>query len=152
MINKKKKSRRQRGSRTHGWGEGKKHRGAGHRGGRGNAGQGKRGSQKKTKYLAKGIKPIGKRGMRTLRGPKPINTINLSQISDSLDRWIKTGKVKKDKGMSIVNTKDLGYTKVLGRGKLKDKIKILAQSASKRAVEKVKAVGGDLEIISKTGE
>ncbi|MBT7062960.1 50S ribosomal protein L15, partial [Candidatus Woesearchaeota archaeon] len=35
VIRKQKKSVKQRGSRTHGWGAGKKHRGAGHRGGRG---------------------------------------------------------------------------------------------------------------------
>ena len=43
------KVQKQRGKRTHGWGHGKKHRGAGNRGGRGKAGLGKRGAQKKTR-------------------------------------------------------------------------------------------------------
>ena len=42
------KVQKQRGKRTHGWGHGKKHRGAGNRGGRGKAGLGKRGAQRKT--------------------------------------------------------------------------------------------------------
>ena len=45
--NKRSKNSRQRGSKTHGWGSMKKHRGAGHRGGRGAAGSGKRGDAKK---------------------------------------------------------------------------------------------------------
>ena len=47
MDNKRSKNSRQRGSKTHGWGAMKKHRGAGHRGGRGAAGSGKRGDAKK---------------------------------------------------------------------------------------------------------
>ena len=67
MINKKKKTRKLRGSRTHKYGMGKKQRGAGSRGGRGNAGSGKRGQQRETKLLAKGIKHLGKRGFKSKR-------------------------------------------------------------------------------------
>jgi large subunit ribosomal protein L15 len=46
-THRRKKNVKQRGSKTHGWGSMKKHRGAGNRGGRGKAGTGKRGDQKK---------------------------------------------------------------------------------------------------------
>jgi len=152
MITKAKKSRHQRGSRTHGWGAGKKHRGAGNRGGRGNAGQGKRGSQKKTKYLAKHIKPIGKIGMRSLRIPKPLKSVNLKQIADKLESWVKSGKVKKEKTLFIVDIKKLGFSKVLGNGKLSEKVKIITPSASKTVEEKIKLSGGELEITVKANK
>ena len=46
-MTKRKKSRKLRGHKTHGYGSKKKHRGAGNRGGRGMAGTGKRAGQKK---------------------------------------------------------------------------------------------------------
>ena len=46
-VNKRKKNVRQRGHKTHGWGEKKKHRGKGHQGGAGMAGTGKRADSKK---------------------------------------------------------------------------------------------------------
>ena len=47
VVNKRKKSTRQRAGTTHGYGSMKKHRGAGHRGGRGASGTGKRADSKK---------------------------------------------------------------------------------------------------------
>ena len=142
MIRKGKK--RQRGSRTHGWGAGKKHRGAGNRGGRGNAGSGKRGAQKKTKYLAHGGKsPLGKHGFQITRQRASLNTINVRQIETNLDSWLKEKKIKKEKEVFTINLKTLGYDKVLGVGKLTHKIKVTAKAFSKSAEEKLKSAGGE---------
>ena len=63
-VHKRKKVTKQRGSKTHGWGSMKKHRGAGNRGGRGKAGTGKRADTKKPTIInlfgAKGY--FGKKG------------------------------------------------------------------------------------------
>jgi large subunit ribosomal protein L15 len=45
----------------------------------------------------------------------------------------------------IKNLKD--GVRILGRGKITSKVSILAEGASKTAVEKVKKVGGNLDII-----
>ena len=47
------KVQKQRGKRTHGWGHGKKHRGAGNRGGRGKAGLGKRSSKENLTIISR---------------------------------------------------------------------------------------------------
>ncbi|MBD3263275.1 50S ribosomal protein L15 [Candidatus Woesearchaeota archaeon] len=145
VVRRRKLSRRKRGSRTHGWGEGKKHRGAGSRGGRGRAGTGKRGAQKLTKYLSKKQKTIGKVGFRQ-RKPKTkkLNPINLRDIEQKLDKWLANKQITKKGDVFVVDLKKLGYTKVLSQGKITKKIKLICNKASKAAKEKVKAAGGEI--------
>ena len=144
MIRTSKKSRAQRGSRTHGWGSGKKHRGAGNRGGKGNAGSGKRGQQKETKYLAHGGKsPLGKHGFQITRQRPSLKTINIHEIESKLLEWTKSKQIKKEKDTYIIKLKELGYDKVLGTGATKSKLKITAKAFSKSAEEKLKSAGGE---------
>ena len=132
-----KKSRKKRGTRTHGWGAGKKHRGAGHRGGRGESNIGKRGGARKTRYLAKGVKPYGRRGMsKAQKGPSD-NVINLATIYDKLETWVKQGKVKKEKDTYVVNLTKLGYDKLLSGGAVRQKLNITVGKISKKAAEKL---------------
>jgi len=143
MITRKaKKSRSQRGSRTHGWGAGKKHRGAGNRGGRGMAGVGKRGGQKETKYLAKGIKPIGKHGMQITRYTPSLKTINLYQIAENLGVWLEAGLINKTKDVYTIELRKVGFGKVLSQGNVKHKLEIIADAFSKAAKEKIEKAGG----------
>ena len=101
MITKRKKNTRQRGSKTHGWGAKKKHRGAGNRGGRGMAGSGKRAGQKKPTILTTyGNSYFGKHGFhRPQKLLSEIKTINIEDL----------GKFKEDK----INLTGLGYNKLL---------------------------------------
>ena len=71
-----------------------------------------------------------------------------------LQKVIETGKIdaKKEINSSVIlssglikNLKD--GVRILGRGKITSKVSILAEGASKTAVEKVKKVGGHLDII-----
>jgi large subunit ribosomal protein L15 len=137
VTRKPKKSVRQRGNRTHGWGAGKKHRGKGHIGGHGASNKGKRGASRKTKYLAKGINPLGKSGMHTIRNRKADKTINIAKISEKLDTWVKQGKVTKEKDMYVVDLAKLGYTKLLGTGKVSAKLSINVAKISESARSKL---------------
>ncbi|MBT3582870.1 hypothetical protein HN924_03040 [Candidatus Woesearchaeota archaeon] len=137
VIRKQKKSVKQRGSRTHGWGAGKKHRGAGHRGGRGESNIGKRGGARKPRYLAKGIKPYGQRGMPATQKGASDNIINLATIYDKLETWVKQGKVKKEKDTYVVNLTKLGYDKLLSGGAVRQKLNITVGKISKKAAEKL---------------
>ncbi len=131
---KRKKNTRQRGSKTHGWGSMKKHRGAGNRGGRGMAGSGKRAKQKKTLIL-KLYKNnyLGKKGFnRPQKVIKKIITINIKDL-------------KKFKTTELNLTK-LGYNKLLGKGKIKEKYNIKAQACSKLAKKRIEEVGGTVTI------
>lgn len=134
VVNKRKKFSRQRASHTHGWGSKKKHRGAGNRGGRGMAGSGKRGDAMKTLYW-KDKKYFGKHGFKKKGVKKEINAINICDIEEKLDRFLKEG---------VVDLGKLGYNKLLGSGKVTKKLKIKVDSASAGVVEKVKKAGGEV--------
>jgi large subunit ribosomal protein L15 len=145
VVRQKKKSRKQQGSRTHGWGAGKKHRGAGHRGGKGRAGYGKRGQQRLTKLLAKGEKGIGRKGIRIIRKPKiKLFSINLRDLDQIIDRWVAEKKATQLKEKYSVDLNKLKY-KLLGTGKISKKIDIVADNFSKAAKEKIEKAGGSLK-------
>ena len=147
-----KKSRKKRGSRTHGWGAGKKHRGAGNRGGRGRAGMGKRGQQRKTLPLSQGKKPVGKiannnRGMRVvLERVKKSNVLNLVDLQNNMEKWTAEGKAEKTKTGYSVDLEKIGYTKLLSQGEVIFKLNIKINSASAKAKEKLEAAGGKIEL------
>jgi large subunit ribosomal protein L15 len=138
MRFKDKKNKRQRGSKTHGWGAMKKHRGAGNRGGRGNAGSGKRGDAKKTLFQVKKVRS-GKYGFHNPVSRK-IRAVNISD----LDRMAISGKLKKEKDIYPVNLKAMGYDKLLGAGKPANRFRITAVSASQKAVSKIQEAGGEV--------
>jgi len=132
-----KKNIRQRGSKTHGWGSMKKHRGAGNRGGRGMAGSGKRAKQKKTLILKLyGNNYLGKRGFnRPQKVIKKIKTINISDL-------------KKFKETTL-DFKKLGYDKLLGKGTTKTKYNITINSCSKSAKQIIEKAGGSIKLLKK---
>ena len=141
-IRRQRKIRKQRGNRTHGWGAGKKHRGAGHRGGRGKAGAGKRGQQKKSMYLAAGVKPIGKTGIRYKKQEPALNIINVQTISLNVEKWVSEGKAKKSGNKFQIDLKALGYQKLLGAGKIDKPVEIKINIFSKKAEQKITKAGG----------
>lgn len=135
-----KKSTKQRGSRTHGGGSQKKRRGHGNRGGHGFAGVGKRGGQKKSRYLAKGIQPYGKQ--KKYKKKKAVKTLNLKQLDQLIDKWVKEGKATKEGDTYTLDLNKLGYSKLLGTGKFARKINITCKSASQSAKKKIEDAGG----------
>jgi len=143
MKFKKKKVVRYRGSKTHGGGAMKKRRGAGHRGGRGRAGSGKRGDAKKPSFWKE---RAGRTGF-TSKSRKKIKALNLEVIHAKLDSWLKKGFVIKKPAGYELELKKLGYNKLLGKGSVKEKFIIIADFASKKAVDKVKKVGGDVKVL-----
>lgn len=140
---KRKKSTRQRGNTTHGYGSMKKNRGAGHRAGRGNAGSGKRADAKKPSLLwKKGYKHVGKYGFKT-RNKKP-STINLAFIEQKIDSYVNDKKASKEGELYSIDLPKLGYSKLLGTGKVKRKFKIKVPVASSKAKKKVEEAGGEI--------
>lgn len=126
-----KKAQKHRGRcRTHGRGH-KAGRGAGKRGGRGNAGLNKHRVMTRVKYMP------GHWGMHGFnRHPKLRNvnvSINLLQVSQMAE------------GDSI-NLTELGYDKLLGSGRMDRALNITVGSASARAIEKVEAAGGSVNL------
>jgi len=149
-VNKKKKVRNYRGSKTHGGGSMKKRRGAGNRGGRGMAGTGKRAQTKKPSIIEMfGSDYLGKHGFkRPSKMLIKITTVNLGYIEDNYDNLVTKGIIKKD----TLDLADMKKNKLLASGNLTKKLKIKAQFASKKAVEKVQKAGGSVEVVKKTEE
>ena len=141
MIIKRKKNSRQRVSHTHGWGSKKKHRGKGNKGGSGRAGTGKRADSKKPSYWKlekeKGFK---KKGLK-----KKIKAINIQYIEENFGKLLKEDKIKIKKNDYILDLEDIGCNKLLSKGRLTRKIIIKVPFASKKSVEKIKQVGGEIK-------
>lgn len=153
-VNKVKKVKRYRGSHTHGGGHKKKRRGAGNRGGRGMAGSGKRADQKKISILKyQGNSYFGKKGFKR-PNTKEYSTINLDYIESNLDQLLLKGIAKKKDNKIIIDLKDLGKDKLLGRGKLTNKFEIKVKTASASAISKIEKAGGIVNLSSekKTNE
>jgi large subunit ribosomal protein L15 len=132
-----KKNVGQRGKTNHGHGARKKWKKSGHKGGIGMAGTGKRADHKKT-LINKlyGNDYFGKQGI-TSRGTEKDRRkkINVGDI----ERHI--GKFKVVDGWI-----DLSDVKILGKGEISKKVKIKALEASKSAITKIEAAGGEIKI------
>jgi len=127
-VQKRKKAVKRRGSRTHGYGSHKKHRGGGSAGGKGRAGS-KR--HNKTYFLSRGIEPVGKKGFKSKSMTRQ-RTINLRE----LEKLAGAG--------NAVDLEALGYTKLLGSGEIGRPIEVKIMSFSKKAEEKLIAAGGKI--------
>jgi large subunit ribosomal protein L15 len=151
-FKRRKKSVRFRGSKTHGYGSMKKHRGGGHRGGRGNAGTGKRADSKKPSFwkIYKSGKDPSKTGFTMPRLVIPV-TMNVNHLSSIADRLVLERKAVVTQGAIVINLRELGIDKLLGSGKVARKLKVTVPRASPGAKEKIEAAGGtlDAEIVDK---
>ncbi|MAK40731.1 MAG: 50S ribosomal protein L15 [Euryarchaeota archaeon] len=119
-----------RGSRYHGRGK-KAGRGAGKRGGRGNAGLNKHKVMTRLKYMP------GHWGMHGFNRHPSLRTVN-SSINVGVVSEIAQGKK--------IDLTEMGYDKLLGSGKISKSLHIIVKEASSRAVEKVEAAGGSVEM------
>jgi len=142
-VTKRSKRSRIRGRRGCGWGRRQKHRGKGSHGGKGMAGTGKRAGQKKTFVLKYFPNYFGKKGFKSIgqKNKKKLESINIEEIERKIDTFIKKGIAKKINDSFEV---DLQHFKILGSGDTKLKLIIKAGAASEKAVQKIKAAGGDI--------
>lgn len=145
VTNHRKKNSRHRGSWTHSWGEKKKHRGAGSRGGRGNAGSGKRGDAKKPRYWDDKAFHAGKQGFHNPT-TKLMNSITISQLSSSIDKFVAAGFAKQEANTFKINCEDLQIDKLLGTGNTQFTFEVVVKAASEKAIAKIEAAGGKVLI------
>lgn len=146
-IYKRKKNTRQRGSKTHGYGSMKKHRGAGNRGGRGMAGSGKRADTIKPSLWGK--RYFGKLGFKKKNIKEKISAISIWDFEEKLGSFLNKKLISKEGDFYIVDMGKLGFNKLLSQGKVLNKLKINVAHASKKAVEKIKNSGGEINLLKK---
>lgn len=135
-----KKTRRLRGSRLHGFGKQRQHRKSGRKGGSGKSGRHK---HKWTWTVAKSPNYFG-RGRRGFRGSgKEHRIINLSEVEQRLNEFLEEGAAVESKGGEIeLDLIKAGYEKVLGGGDLSTPMTIKCRSFSTRAADKIERAGG----------
>jgi large subunit ribosomal protein L15 len=141
MPHKERKTRKMRGSRTHGYGRIGQHRDAGSKG------QRKVGRHKHLWSYVVTHEPdyFGKHGFTSPQSLKrKENTINIKQLNEL------TTRTASEKGKTSVNLTTLGYTKLLGTGKITKPLIVNVPSCSKTAEEKIKKAGG--QVLTETQE
>ena len=127
-----------RGSRTCGGGTHKNRRGAGNRGGRGNSGGCKHHFVRV--YLNQGY-VYRKMGFRSLKLPVDA-VIDVSELDQMAQYLVKTGRAQESDGVILIDANELGIEKILGGGKVTQKLHVTAKAFSEQAVTKIEAQGG----------
>ncbi|PTD94297.1 50S ribosomal protein L15 [archaeon SCG-AAA382B04] len=127
-----------RGSNTHGKGSGKESRGAGHKGGRG-----KTGGQKHEKYPQKKWGKSGFKRPQKLVEEKEI--VNIGEIDQIIDYLLQREIAEEREDYIYVDVEKLEADKVLGKGKVTNKLKIEAEGFSSKAQQKIEQAGGKVE-------
>jgi large subunit ribosomal protein L15 len=131
MPHKERKTRKMRGSRTHGYGRIGQHRDAGSKGHR------KVGRHKHLWSYVVAHEPdyFGKKGFTSrqslMRKEKTINIAQLSELTAENDT-------------AHIDLTSMGYTKLLGTGKITKPLTITVATCSKTATEKVEKAGGKI--------
>jgi large subunit ribosomal protein L15 len=134
MPHKERKTRKMRGSRTHGYGRIGQHRDAGSKG------QRKVGRHKHLWSYVTAHEPnyFGKHGFTSPQSLKrKEKVINIAKLDE-----IATISTEKDK--THVDLTSLGYTKLLGTGKITKPLTVTVSACSKTAEEKIKKAGGQV--------
>lgn len=140
MPHKKRKVRKQRGSRTHGWGRVGQHRAGGSRGGHGKAGRDK---HKWTYTIKYEPKYFGKHGFRRPTR-RDVNVVNVGELDEKVSRLLSEKRaMKKNDGIHI-DLHQLGYDKLLGGGQVTHPLIIKATAYSKSAEEKIRKANGKI--------
>ena len=142
------RTRKLRGSRTHG--RGKKHgRGAGGRGGTGNAGLHKH----KFKWMIK-YDPdhFGRHGFTRHAQMRETIAIDLEDLARRLADLASAGHVKQDKSRIDVDLTAAGIDKLLGSGRVAVAMRITVANASEAARAKVAGAGGEVVLPAKAGK
>ena len=135
------RTKKLRGSRTHGRGK-KAGRGAGIIGGHGNAGLGK---HEKLRMLKFNRDHFGRRGFKRPQCMVAANRIiNIKEMLEQLDNYVKLGYAVKDSSSYTVNLTDAGIDKLLGTGDIDIAVNITVSQISAQARSKIEASGGSI--------
>lgn len=133
------KVRKLRGSRSHGWGV-RQHKGKGGHGGHGKAGGRK---HKWTRTIKYEPDRYGKHGFHRPMSEET-TTINVGELDELADKLLEEGHaVKKDDGL-IVDLNEFKIDKLLGSGRVKNRLTVKVRSHSKLAAKKIEDANGKI--------
>jgi len=137
MATRLRKSRRQRGTRYCGWGQIGQHRQSGSRGGVGQAGK------HKHFWIRTVIEEPDHFGHPQTKSHRKISVKKWANLRD-LDLLYFKHMKNETTETKILDLTTLGINKLLGGGKVTTKMTVKVEQISRRAVEKIKAIGGNV--------
>ena len=141
MPQKLRKTRKMRGSRTHGYGQIGQHRKTGGKGGR-KAGRHKSGW---TWVIKHEPNYFGKRGFTSPQSlHHKTSIINVGQLEELADRLATTEQPEKKKKKTVLDLNKLGYNKLLGMGNITRPLLVKITSHSENAAKKIEKAGGQI--------
>lgn len=136
MASRLRKTRKLRGSRTHGWGQVGQHRASGHKGGLGVSGQLKHHFSSMLKNDPDHF------GHDSSHPPHPNITRKWLNVRDLDGLFEKLGSKEGEKKVLDLSSK--GYDKLLGGGQLKEAYTVKIKQITASAEEKIKQAGGEV--------
>ncbi len=138
-----KKSRKLRGYRLHGYGQQRQHRRSGRGGGFGKAGGHKHFWTWYTAHWPDYF-GMGRRGFKRPRAVlKVTKAINIGELEKELPKLESLGVVRRsEEGIMEVDLTSAGYDKLLGRGQISTPLVVKVERATRIAIEKLERAGG----------
>lgn len=136
MASRLRKTRKLRGSRTHGWGQIGQHRASGHKGGLGYSGMHKHNFSSLLKYDPDHF------GHDSTHPPHPNIIKKWVNVRDLDDLFAKLGTKEGDK--KVIDLTANGYDKLLGGGNLATAYTVKVTQFTSSAEGKVKNAGGEV--------
>jgi len=148
VVRRRKKSRKLRGrTRTHGYGRIGQHRKSGSHGGKGAAGMHKHMWTWVVKYAPTWF---GKHGFTRPPEITPtVQAINVGELDELAEKLLAEGKAVLEDNKVVINVRELGFNKVLGRGKVTRPLKIITPYVSEMAKAKIEEAGGEVVVVEK---
>jgi large subunit ribosomal protein L15 len=143
LPHKDRKVRKQRGSRTHGYGQIGQHRsGGGGRGGHGKAGYDKH----KWTYVIKHDPTYWeKKGFVSTKAlGKEVNIINVGKLDDLVEKLDSEKKLERKEKKIFLDLESLGYDKLLGTGNVSTSLLVKIPAYSEAAYRKLEEAGGEI--------
>lgn len=142
MPHKLRKTRKMRGSRTHGWGQVGQHRKTSSKGMR-KVGRHKHGWSYVIKYEPEYFGKKGFKSPQSIRRKHKV--INVGELDQLIEKLQAQNLLNQAEGGKIqVDLEKLGYTKLLGSGHLSKPLLIKIPSCSETAAKKVEEAGGQI--------
>lgn len=145
VVRGEKKRKYYRGSRTYGWGRVGQHRRRGRKAGRGRVGYHKHKWTWTVKYAPD---LFGKHGFTRPSEIIPDHRcINIGELDEIVPELLNKGLAEKIEDGVFIDLTKLGYTKLLGRGRVTQTLFIKTPYATRTAIEKIEEVGGRVEVL-----
>ena len=139
MATRLRKTRKFRGSRTHGWGQIGQHRASGHKGGLGQSGLHKHLYSTLLKFDPDHF------GHDSTHPPHPNIIKKWASVRELDDLYAKHGKLEGNRKM--IDLTSLGYDKLLGGGQVKNAYLVKVEQYTASAEDKIKKVGGEVLVV-----